>query len=47
MDAVKKFVTELGGNIELKLSGKPSGRLRYRQFESRITLPSGVYVKVA
>jgi HAMP domain-containing protein/HPt (histidine-containing phosphotransfer) domain-containing protein/two-component sensor histidine kinase len=47
MDAVKKFVTELGGDIELKLSGKPSGHSRYRQFESRITLPAGVYVKVA
>jgi chemotaxis protein histidine kinase CheA len=45
MDAVKKFVTDLGGNIELKLSGKSNGHLRYRQFESRITLPAGAYVR--
>ena len=47
MDAVRKFLQDAGGNIELELSGKPKGEHRLVQFISKITLPEESYVKVA
>jgi two-component system chemotaxis sensor kinase CheA len=47
MDAVKRFVTSLGGHVELKLTGQAQGSARYCAFEARINLPKHLYTKVA
>lgn len=47
MDAIRKFVEKLGGTVEIRLSQKQKSDGDYRQFESRIILPSSYTVKVA
>jgi chemotaxis protein histidine kinase CheA len=47
MDAVKKFITQIGGRVELRLKGKRKANVAYQAFESRITLPRRAYIKVA
>ncbi len=46
MDAVRKFVTALGGRVELRLKGRRTGNTSNRAFESRITLPRSAYVRL-
>jgi HAMP domain-containing protein/HPt (histidine-containing phosphotransfer) domain-containing protein len=45
MEAVRRFLEKLGGNIEIRFTGEEHDG--YRPFESRITLPADVGVKVA
>jgi putative methionine-R-sulfoxide reductase with GAF domain/CHASE3 domain sensor protein/HPt (histidine-containing phosphotransfer) domain-containing protein len=47
MDAVRKFVTALGGRIELRLRGRRRSAGPAQEFEAHITLPRSAYVKVA
>ena len=47
MDAIRNFVEKLGGTVEIRLTGKQMSDSDYRQFESRIILPSTYTVKVA
>ena len=47
MDAIRKFVEKLGGTVEIRFTSKPISDSDYRQFVSRITLPSAYTVKVA
>jgi HAMP domain-containing protein/HPt (histidine-containing phosphotransfer) domain-containing protein len=45
MEAVKRFLEKLGGSIEIEFTGEETAG--YRPFESRITIPADVGVKVA
>lgn len=46
MDAMRKFVEKLGGQVEVRFLPKAVGSDDYRQFESRIILPTVCAVKV-
>lgn len=47
MDAVRRFVQSLGGDIQVRFTGEASMDHSFRPFESQITLPADVSVKVA
>lgn len=47
MEAVSKFMNQLGGSVKIQFTGRAYGDQRYRPFVLHISLPANVYVKVA
>ncbi len=47
MDAIRKFVENLGGKVEIRFTKKSTSDAEFRPFESRIILPAACAVKVA
>ena len=47
MDAIRKFVENLGGKVEIRFTQTARSDAEYRPFESRIILPAACAVKVA
>jgi len=47
MDAIRKFVENIGGRVEVSFTQATTSDAGYRQFESRIILPAVCAIKVA